>query len=268
MDSQIDPPQSAIKFCCAAAYQSEWARVLLGDSFHPGGVALTEHLGRLLALAPGTRVLDVASGQGASALHLARVFGCEVVGVEYGAGSVRVANDAVEAASLAHLARFEQGDAERLLAPDASFDAVICECAFCTFPDKAAAAREFVRVLRPGGQVGLSDLTRSGEVPAELRGLLAWIACIADAQPLGDYARYLTGAGLVVTRQEPHDDALRSLVRDLRARLLGAELLVKLKRFDLPGADFAEAQAMARAADRAVQGGLFGYALVTATKPA
>jgi arsenite methyltransferase len=30
-------------------------------------------------------------------------------------------------------------------------DAVVCECALCTFPDKRAAAAEFTRVLRPGG---------------------------------------------------------------------------------------------------------------------
>ena len=63
---------------------------------------------------------------------------------------------------MAHLVRFEQGDAERLTLDDGQFDAVICECAFCTFPDKRAAAAEFARVLKPGGTVGLTDLTRSG----------------------------------------------------------------------------------------------------------
>jgi ubiquinone/menaquinone biosynthesis C-methylase UbiE len=65
---------------------------------------------------------------------------------------------------------------------------VICECAFCTFRDKSAAASEFARVLKPGGKVGLSDLTRSGILPAELDGLLAWVACIADARPISEYA--------------------------------------------------------------------------------
>ena len=50
---------------------------------------------------------------------------------------------------------------------------VVCECAFCTFPDKSRAAAEFARVLRSGGRVGISDLTRSGELPGELDGLLA-----------------------------------------------------------------------------------------------
>ncbi len=51
---------------------------LLGESFHPGGAALTERLGQLLALTPESRVLDAASGKGTSAVLLAQRFGCTV----------------------------------------------------------------------------------------------------------------------------------------------------------------------------------------------
>ncbi len=270
MDTQTEPLNPAdadeLKNCCAAVYQSDWARLLLGESFHPGGMALTERLGALLELGPGKRLLDVAAGQGASALFLARRFGCEVVGVEYGSVLVRKANAAAEAAGVTHLVHFQQGDAERLPAEDDSFDAVICECAFCTFPDKHAAAAEFARVLRPGGQVGLSDLTRAGALPPELHGLLAWVACLADAQPLERYAQYLADAGLHVDLTELHDDALSSLVQDVRARLLGAELLVKLKKIDLPTVDFEQAKILARAAAAAVKAGKFGYAVIQARR--
>ena len=255
-----------VKFCCAAAYGSEWARLLLGDSFHPGGMDLTERLGALLELAPGKRVLDVAAGKGTSAIHLARRFGCAVVGIDYGGANVRAATQAAEAADVAHLVHFAEGDAEQLTAADASFDAVICECAFCTFPDKPAAAAEFARVLRRGGRVGLSDLTRAGDIPPDLRGLLAWIACIADAQPLSEYQRSLAEAGLRVEDIEMHDEALADLVRDIRGKLLGAELLVKLKQIDLPNVDFEQARTLARAADKAVKARTLGYAIVTATK--
>lgn len=272
MDTQTEPLNTAdapeLKSCCAVVYQSDWARLLLGESFHPGGMALTERLGTLLALGPGKRVLDVAAGQGASALFLARRFGCELVGVDYGGESVRKANAAAEAAGMAHLVRFQQGDAERLPIEDSSFDAVICECAFCTFPNKRAAAAEFARVLRPGGRVGLSDLTRVGTVPSELDGLLAWIACVADAQSLERYEQYLGGAGLRIGLTELHDDALSNLVQDIRTRLLGAELLVKLKKINLPAVDFEQAKTLARAAANAVKAGTFGYAIVTANKDA
>ncbi len=257
----------ALKSCCANVYQSEWARLLLGDSFHPGGTALTAYLGTALRLGPGQRVLDVAAGQGTSAIHLAQCFGCSVVGIEYSHVAVERAILAAQEAGVAHLVTFEQGDAERLPVPAASFDVVVCECAFCTFPNKATAASEFARVLSPGGRVGLSDLTRMGEIPAELQGLLAWIACIADAQPLENYVRYLTEVGLAIQLVEQHDEALSEMVRAIQAKLLGTELLLKLNKITLPGeVDLEQAKTMAKAAATAIQARQFGYAVITAAK--
>jgi len=253
-----------IKACCAAVYESDWARLLLGDSFHPGGLALTEQLGTLIGLGPGQRVLDVAAGTGTSAIFLAERFGCEVVGIDYGRDSVALANAAASEAGLANRVRIEQGDAERLPFEANSFDAVVCECAFCTFPDKTTAAAEIARVLRPGGRLGLSDLTRSGPLPAELEGLLAWIACIADAQPVDRYVDYLESAGLAVEKIENRDDVLGQTVADVRGKLLGAELLVNLRKIDLPGADFQQAKLIARSAAEAIREGKLGYVLLGA----
>ena len=256
------------KSCCAAVYASDWARLLLGDSFHPGGLVLTARLGTLLALGPATRVLDVAGGPGASAVHLAQTFGCPVTALDYSAVTVAAARQAADQAGMGHLVEAVQGDAERLPFENESFDAVVCECAFCTFPNKAVAAAEFGRVLRPGGRVGLSDLTRAGPLPPELEGLLAWVACIADARPAAEYVAYLQGAGLAVDRVEPHDEALGELVGSIRTKLLGAQLLVSLKKIDLPAVDFGQAQALARSAAAAVAAGTLGYALVVGTRPA
>src|SRR5258708_4721219 len=256
-----------LKSCCANVYQSEWARLLLGDSFHPGGTALTVYLGAALRLGPGQRVLDVAAGQGTSAIHLAQRFGCNVLGIEYSRVAVERAIQAAQIAGVAHLVTFEQGDAEQLPVPAASFDVVLCECAFCTFPNKAMAASEFVRVLSPGGRLGLSDLTRTGEIPAELQGLLAWIACIADAQPLEKYVRYLVEAGLTIQLVEQHDDALSDMVRDIQAKLLGTELLVKLKKITLPEEiDVEQAKTMAKMAATAIQARQFAYAIIVPTR--
>jgi ubiquinone/menaquinone biosynthesis C-methylase UbiE len=255
-----------MKSCCARLYESDYVKLLLGESFHPGGVKLTERLGEVSGLTPHSRVLDVATGQGTSAIHLAQRFGCEVIGVDYGSDMVRRATGNAAAQGVGDRVRFEQGDAERLLFDDASFDAVICECAFCTFPDKRAAAREFARVLKPGGRVGLSDLTRAEALPKEFDSLLAWVACIADAQPVEGYASLLKGAGFTVNFIEPHDEALTEMVNRVRARLLGAELMVGLKRLELPGVDFAAAKDMARSALEAIQRGKLGYAIVAGEK--
>ncbi len=142
----------ALKVCCTAVYETQWAQILLGDSFHPGGMALTERLGQLLKLSPNDKVLDVASGRGTTAVFLAETFGCEVVGLEYGAQAVADANELAQSAGLAERAYFKQGDAEQLPFEDNLFDVVICECAFCTFPNKAQAAAEWARVLKGNGR--------------------------------------------------------------------------------------------------------------------
>ncbi len=263
------PEAEEIKSCCATLYQSDLVRLLLGDSFHPGGQTLTIRLGELLQLGPDSLVLDVASGQGTSAILLAQHFGCRVLGVDYGRVAVAQANERAQALGLEHLISFRQGDAELLPFLDATFDAVLCECAFCTFPDKERAAAEFRRVLKPGGRVGLSDLTRSGEIPQDLQGLLAWIACIADAQPLEYYLHNLTAASLSIEHTEAHNEALAELVRTIQGKLLSAELLVKLKQVELPQAiDFEQAKALAKSAAAAIRAGQFGYVVIIAARPA
>jgi ubiquinone/menaquinone biosynthesis C-methylase UbiE len=253
-----------IKVCCANLYESDWSRLLLGDSLHPGGMILTTRLGELIKLQPQHRLLDVASGRGASALHLIDRFGCEVVGIDYSRESVNVANALAAETGLAGRVRFEAGDAEALPFSDNSFDALICECAFCTFPEKKRAAAEFARVLKPGGQIGLSDLTRSGSFPEQLTSLQAWIACIADALPAEAYIEVLAGAGLELEHHETHDQVLKELVREIRGKLIAADLMSVLRKVELPRIDLSEAKTLARAAETAIGSGKLGYALFVA----
>jgi ubiquinone/menaquinone biosynthesis C-methylase UbiE len=260
------PGTETLKQCCAKLYESDLAKILLGDFFHPGGLKLTERLGSLLPLIQENRVLDAASGKGATALFLAERFGCQVVGIDYSGQNVADASELASAKGLSSLVRFERGDAESLPFPDKSFDAIICECAFCTFPNKTDAAREFARVLRPGGRVGLSDLTRGPSLPNELDGLLAWIACIADAQPVDGYAEYLRSAGFELEKVELHDEALTEMVQQIRMRLLSAEVLVGLKKLALPNVDFTSAKQMAQNTLSAIQQGQLGYAVLIAVQ--
>ena len=262
----LAPPQSpdAIKACCAFIYEHEWLQLLLGDSYHPGKLALTRRLGEMLGLQSTDRVLDVASGPGTAAIFLAQTFGCEVVGVDLAPNLVQKANQQAAEAGLVDRVRFQQGDAERLPFDDASFDVVICECAFCTFPDKETAACEFARMLRTDGRIGISDLTKSGPLPPELETLMAWVACIADARPLDGYVTILSNAGLAVRQIENHDKALYDLIQEIRGRLLGVELVVKLKNLDLPiPVDWDEAGRVAKLTAEVLREGRLGYALFT-----
>lgn len=189
------------------------------------------------------------------------------MGIDYGEQNVEAARSLARVEHLESRVRFERSDAECLTFSDESFDAVICECAFCTFPDKARAAREFFRVLRRGGQVGISDLTRQEVLPEELNGLLAWIACIGDAHTIEGYSTFLRGAGFSVDSIIVRNDALEEMANQVRLKLLAAEIMTGLNKLRLPGLDLGAAKHMANSAMAAVRQGQLGYALICANKP-
>ena len=255
-----------IKSCCARLYELDLVRLLLGDSYHPGGIELTSELGRLAGITSGNRVLDVASGTGSSAIHLARTLECRVVGIDYSEENVGKANEAAAQAGLSRQVRFERGDSERLPVDDGSFDAILCECAFCTFPDKTTAASEFRRVLSPNGRVALSDITREATLPEELETVMAWAACIADAQSLTGYGDILTENGLSLTHAAEANGVLEEMLKLIRTRLMGLEIAVGLGKLDLGNLDFASAKSMARAAQSAIESGQLGYGVIIAEK--
>ena len=257
-----------IKACCGAAYSSDLVPLLLGDSYHPGGQTLTRRLTSGLELRTGQSVLDVASGRGTTALTIAHEYDVTVTGVDLSPANVALSNGAAQAAGLADRVRFEAGDAEKLPCPDESVDAVVCECALCTFPDKSQAAREFARVLTPGGRVGITDVTADRDrLPPELTTLGAWIACVADARPSAVYADILTNAGLRVIAIEHHDAAIGRMIDQIEARLQFLRLTARA-RLTAYGVDVDSAGPALRAARAAVADGALGYALIVAEKPA
>ena len=256
--------ENDVKSCCARAYQQDAVALILGESYHPGGLDLTRRLARSLDLRPGQRVLDIASGPGATAFLLASEFGVEVDGVDLGAQSVAAANARAAAEGVADRVRFHVGDAERLPFDDAGFDAVVCECAFCTFPDKPTAASEMARVLRPGGRLGITDVALDpARLDAELQTLAGWVACLADARPVEEYVALLGAAGLTTTVRESHDGALARMIEQIDARLV-AFRLANLPA--LAAVDFDQARSRTALAGRAVADGIAGYALLVADK--
>jgi arsenite methyltransferase len=253
-----------VKVCCAAAYQHDAVALILGESYHPGGLDLTRRVARAIELRPGERVLDLASGPGTTALLFASEFGVEVDGIDLGDLTVAKANATAASEGLGERVRFHLGDAERIPLPDASVDAVVCECAFCTFPDKKTAAAEMARVLKPGGRVGITDVALDpARLGAELQTLAGWVACLADARPVAEYVELLAGAGLAVTHTEPHDDALARMIEQIDARLVAFRMA---KVAALESIDFDAARERTALAAKAVRDGIAGYSLLVAEK--
>ena len=189
--------QAQAKACCADLYQSDLARQFLGDTLHPGGLALTNRLGKLLELKPGDWVVDLASARGTSAMAVSRVFKCNVIGVEFGRAAVTDAHSAAQTSPGKHKSHHVQGDAERPPLRPGFFNAVFCECSMSLFPDKTAAMKEVMGLLRPGGKFGMSDVTvEPNSLPSDLDGTLGQMLCLTDALNVEGYLRLLEESGL------------------------------------------------------------------------
>jgi ubiquinone/menaquinone biosynthesis C-methylase UbiE len=148
------PDLSAVK----ARQQAMWASgdfALIGTTLQIVGESLCE----AVDLEAGTRLLDVACGNGNAALAAAHRF-ARVTGVDYVPELLHRAADRARAERLD--IELVEGDAERLPFDDDTFDMALSTFGVMFAPDQARAAREMVRVVRPGGKIGLASWTPEG----------------------------------------------------------------------------------------------------------
>jgi ubiquinone/menaquinone biosynthesis C-methylase UbiE len=115
-----------------------------------------ESLCEALDLRAGSRVLDVAAGNGNATLAAARRW-CDVTSTDYVPDLLDLGRRRAEAEGLP--VHFEEADAERLPYPDASFDVALSTFGVMFTPDQGKAADEMMRVVRSGGKIGLANWT-------------------------------------------------------------------------------------------------------------
>jgi demethylmenaquinone methyltransferase/2-methoxy-6-polyprenyl-1,4-benzoquinol methylase len=107
---------------------------------------------------PGDRVLDVATGTGMVAAALVRRSGCEVVALDQSEAMLAAARARIAAnPRLATLISFVVGEAEQLPFRDAEFDGMTFTYLLRYVDDRAATMRELVRVVKPGGRIGMVE---------------------------------------------------------------------------------------------------------------
>ncbi len=267
MASDMDTPQAELIACCVASYDHPAVRWVLGDSWHPGGLPLTTRLAEAAGVGTQSRVLDAGSGRGATAVHLAKTVGCRVVGVTLEPGGTAVADDLARHQGVEERTTFVQGDLMDAALEGERFDAVLMECVLSILSDKPAALRGLYGLLRPGGRIGLTDVTVSGALPDELQGLLAVVGCVGNARSLEEYGGLLAGAGFAVETAVDLPETATAFLKDLGGKLMLAEIAAKLGKLPVGGDVLVEAKRLLTAARDLVSRGALSYGMVVATKP-
>ena len=272
------PSGADVAACCASLYGSWAVELLLGESFHPGGLAETRALLRAGGLRRGSRLLDVGCGLGASARLASDEFRYVVEGIDPSiAASER---GSARAQATGSPIRLRVATVTDLPYPAGSFDGVLAECALSTVPKDEALA-EIRRVLRPGGRLLISDVTRTASVEwaAEAAPLLAAAFCLAGAWLPDELGERLGGAGFAVERTIDESAELIRLLDRIAARV---ELLTALSRdlaldpvglpgdhtidLGLPSISLADGLSALAAARAAAEAGALGYTAVVAMR--
>jgi len=117
---------------------------------------------------------------------------------------------------------FLKGEIEDIPLPDGSVDVIISNCVINLSADKDRVLAEAFRVLKPGGQLAVSDVVVRGEMPPAIRkSVELWIGCVAGALEEQEYREKLTKAGFGAIDLEP---TRIYRVEDAREFLAGAGL--------------------------------------------
>ncbi|MGD9617921.1 MAG: class I SAM-dependent methyltransferase [Alphaproteobacteria bacterium] len=189
----------------------------------------TRVLLKLAGPRPGERVLDLASGTGSVARHIAPLIGTEgrVVALDISPAMLAV-GAAIPAAGGAGIEWLE-GDALSLNFPDQAFDLILCQQGVQFFSDRKRALQEMRRVLAPGGRLSISVWQRLDRHPlykalfqATARHLGASVSAFDVSFSLGDAEELrvlLAGAGFQRVTVTP---------QSLEIRLSSPELFVQL----------------------------------------
>jgi arsenite methyltransferase len=150
-------------------------------------------------LRPGEVVLDLGSGGGIDVLLSANRVGPtgKAYGLDMTDEMLELARRNQQEAGLRNV-EFLKGYIEQIPLPDASIDVIISNCVINLSVDKQRVFHEMVRVLRPGGRLGVTDVVSSDALSVEERVQRgSYVGCIAGALSFSEYEAGLREAGLM-----------------------------------------------------------------------
>ena len=195
------------------------ADLMGADEFHVGGAQATKALTEQLALRPDMHLLDLGSGLGGPARHIARAHGCRVTGIDLTEEYVQVANSLTARMGLADMVDFRLASANRLDFPDATFDGITMMHVGMNVPDKAPMFAALRRALRPGGFFAIYDIMQVG--PGDLVFPLPWSSQPATSfvETPATYRALLEQAGFQITAERNRGPFAVEFFATMRARI-------------------------------------------------
>ena len=261
-----DLDEQPIGACCSIIYSHPLATWLIGESFHPGGLALTEELAGLTGLHAGQRLLDAGCGRGTSTVHLAKLTGCDAVGLTLESDGVSKGRQLAEASGVGEQVRFVQDDILHMDTISGDFDVVLMECVLSTLEQKPESLRQLYRITKPGGFIGLTDVTVFSELPEQLRGSIGAALCMADARNLDEYMSLVEEAGFRVKEFRSAKEAAQQLIKKIGARLMIADAAIGLGSLNVDRSLIANARNALKTASKMVDEETLGYGLIVAQR--
>lgn len=113
-------------------------------------------------------ILDVATGTGDFAFEAIKILKPEkITGVDISKGMLAVANEKIRKRGLQHVFEVKEGDSERLLFDDESFDAVTVAYGVRNFENLEQGLADMLRVLKPGGKAVILEFSKPRHFPVK-----------------------------------------------------------------------------------------------------
>jgi SAM-dependent methyltransferase len=195
--------------------------MLMGEQIHVGGKEETDMLARVAEVNAGTRVLDVLSGLGGPARHLARTYGATVVGLDATGRMVDEAVARTENVGLSDRVTFRLGNALDMPFTSGRFDVVWGQDSWCYVTDKDRLIRECRRVAAPGGTIAFTDWIQTGPMGDEERRSLNGFMLFPYMETLDGYENLLLRHGFFVRECEDKSEDFASQMHRYRDALTG-----------------------------------------------
>lgn len=177
--------------------------LIMGEQIHVGGLRSSTALAERATLREGMRGVDLCCALGAGMRFLAKTYGLAMCGVDGTPAMLDKARSRAAAEGLSEKLDFVLGDVTRVDLPDAGFDLVWGEDAWCYVDDKDKLIGEAARLLKSGGTLAFTDWIEgpAGLADAEAARINAFMV-FPYLESLEGYRRLMEKHGLTVVTAE------------------------------------------------------------------